>query len=66
MSNEKNEILKKLEMVLAALNNITVCGKQNLANLSGSIAILEEIGGVINNCDIAMNIEKTNHSAKNE
>lgn len=66
MSNEKNEILKKLEMVLVALNNVTVCGKQNLANLSGSISILEEIGGVINHCDVAVDIEKVNQSAKNE
>ena len=43
----KEEILQKINAVLTALNNTTVCGKNNLANLSGSIAILEEVYGVL-------------------
>lgn len=36
------EIIKNISAVITALNNVTVCGKQNLSNLSGSIAVLED------------------------
>lgn len=39
----KNEILNRLVTVLNALNAVSVNGKQNLANLSGSIAVVEEV-----------------------
>ena len=48
----KNDILNRLSAVISALNNITVSGKQNLANLSGSISILEETCSIINSCNI--------------
>lgn len=48
----KNNILQRVSVALNALNNITVSGKQNLANLSGSIAILEELYGTLNESDI--------------
>lgn len=41
MSNE--EMKRRLSQVLQALNNVTVSGKVNLSNLTGSIAILEDI-----------------------
>ena len=49
----KESIMQRIGAVLNALNNVTVSGKSNLANLSGSIAILEELYGVLNGCDIA-------------
>ena len=36
-------MLSRLNAVIRALNLVTVCGKQNLANLSGSISVLEEL-----------------------
>lgn len=50
MMNE--EIMKRLSAVLSALNSISVSGKQNLTNLSGSISILEETAGILSECDI--------------
>ena len=38
----KDEIMNRLAAVLNALNAVSVNGKQNLANLSGSIAVIEE------------------------
>jgi len=43
----KNDILGRLSAVLSALNSISVCGKANLANLSGSIAVLEEVKEIV-------------------
>ncbi len=48
----KEEIMQRLGAVLNALNNITVSGKHNLANLSGSIAVLEEISGMLNDAEV--------------
>ena len=48
----KEEILNRLVAVLNALDNISVHGKMNLANLSGSIAILEEIMKSLSDCEI--------------
>ncbi len=39
----KEDILQRLTAVLNALDNTFVRGKTNLANLSGSIAIIEEV-----------------------
>ena len=36
-------ILENLARVIGALNLVSVHGKENLANLSGSIAVLERI-----------------------
>lgn len=48
----KDEIMQRLNVVLNALNNITVNGKANLANLSGSIAVLEEVGAILSDAEI--------------
>lgn len=45
----KNEMTRRINTVLNALNNITVSGKHNLANLSGSITVLEELISVLQN-----------------
>ena len=55
----KDDILQKINAVLTALNNTTVCGKGNLANLSGSIAVLEEIYGIIYQSTIEKAISDT-------
>lgn len=48
----KDEIMQRLNVVLNALNSIPVSGKQNLANLSGSIAVIEEVVGMLNEAEI--------------
>lgn len=48
----KNEVIGKISVVINALNGITVCGKNNLANLSGSIAVLEELATLLNKLEI--------------
>ena len=47
-----DKIMQNLIGVLNALNNISVSGKTNLATLSGSIAIVEEIAGMLDDSDI--------------
>lgn len=54
----KNEIIQKLGAVINALNNISVKGEQNLANLSGSITVLKEIAAQINVSDVLIKTEK--------
>lgn len=49
----KDEIMQRVSAVIAALNNISVCGKQNLANLSGCIAILEETVSILDGYEFA-------------
>ena len=53
--------MQQLGFVLNALNNVYVKGKANLANLSGSIAILEEVADVLNNAEI---VEATSKSTE--
>ena len=55
----KDQVMQQLGFVLNALNNVK--GKANLANLSGSIAILEEVADVLNNAEI---VEATSKSAE--
>ena len=43
----KNEIMQRLNIVLNALNSLYVSGKTNLANLSGSIAMIEEVQNIV-------------------
>lgn len=52
----KEQVMQRLVLALNALNSISVSGKTNLANLSGSIAILEEIVNILNGVEI---IEKS-------
>ena len=53
----KNEIMQKISAVLNALNNISVNGKNNLVNLSGSISVLEEVANALNSATITQNNE---------
>lgn len=54
----KEEMMQRLGAVLHALNSISVSGKQNLANLSGSISVLEEIAGMLEGAEVAAVDEK--------
>ncbi len=48
----KEELLQQLSAVLGALNAVSVSGKQNLTNLSGSIAVLEQISAALQDAEI--------------
>lgn len=56
----KKEIMKRLTIVLNALNNTSVSGKTNLANLSGSIVMLEEVSSMLNDVEFIEQSEKSN------
>lgn len=60
----KNEIMQKLSAVINALNSISVSGKNNLANLSGSISVLEEVAITLNDA-IVTEKEKEKENDKN-
>lgn len=53
----KEEIMQRINAIIIALNNISVSGKANLSNLSGSIAILEEVEGMLSGADIIGTVE---------
>jgi Tfp pilus assembly protein PilZ len=55
----KDEIIQRLNVVLNALDKISVSGKVNLANLSGSIAMLEEIGMILNDAEVTSTLKKS-------
>lgn len=56
----KDEIMQRISAVLNALNGVSVSGKHNLVNLSGSIAVIEEIAGMLADAEvIASNDEKS-------
>ena len=48
----KDEIMQRLIAAANALNTIPVSGKQNLANLSGSINVIEEVLGMLEGADV--------------
>lgn len=48
----KDRILQNISAVVRALNNVSVSGKDNLANLSGSISVLEDLYTALNACQI--------------
>lgn len=48
----KDEIMNRLAAVLNALNAVSVNGKQNLVNLSGSIAVIEEVAAMLGEASI--------------
>lgn len=48
----KEEILQKLDAVCKALNNISVVGINNAANLAGSYSVLQETISMINNLEV--------------
>lgn len=53
--------MQRLIAVASALNTIPVSGKQNLANLSGSINVIEEVIGMLENADV---VQKAADKAK--
>lgn len=59
----KDEIMQRLIAAVNALNTIPVSGKQNLANLSGSINVIEEVLGMLDGADI---VQKATEKAKGE
>lgn len=48
----KDNLMQMLGAVLNALNEISVNGKANLANLAGSIATLEEVATTLKKCSL--------------
>lgn len=48
----RDGITQRLIAVANVLNTISVSGKQNLANLSGSIGVIEEVLGMLENADV--------------
>lgn len=57
----KDEIMQRLITVGNVLNTIPVSGKQNLANLSGSISIIEEVLNMLDGADV---VQKAADKAK--
>lgn len=57
----KEQIMRRLALTLNALNSISVNGKANLANLSGSISMLEEVAEILNGAEI---VEKSEEPTK--
>ena len=57
----KDEIMQRLIAAVNALNTIPVSGKQNLANLSGSINVIDEVLGMLDGADI---VQKAAEKAK--
>ena len=55
----KEDIMQRLTLTLNALNSVSVSGKANLANLSGSIAMLEEVASLLNSAVITPNEDAT-------
>ena len=55
----KEDIVQRLTVTLNALNSVSVSGKANLANLSGSIAMLEEVASLLNSAVITPNEDAT-------
>ena len=57
----KEQIMRRLALTLNVLNSISVNGKANLANLSGSISMLEEVAEILNGAEI---VEKSEEPTK--
>lgn len=55
----KEDVIGRINMVINALNNVSVRGEENLANLSGSIGVLKGILNTLQNCIITPNQENT-------
>lgn len=55
----KEDIMQRLTVTLNALNSVSVSGKANLSNLSGSIAMLEEVASLLNSAVITPNEDAT-------
>ena len=60
----KDEIMQCIAVVLNALNTIPVSGKQNLANLSGSIATIDEVAKMLEGAEITAATEKASEKRK--
>ena len=57
----KDEIMQRLIAAVNALNTIPKSGKQNLAYLTGSINVIEEVLGMLDGADI---VQKAAEKAK--
>lgn len=57
----KIEILNRLAIAINTLDGLSVSGRQNRNNLSGSINLLEEIGAALNDVEL---IEAQREDAK--
>lgn len=55
----KEDVISRINMVINALNSVSVRGEENLANLSGSIGVLKGILNTLQNCIITPNQENT-------
>ena len=58
----KEDIMQRLTVTLNALNSVSVSGKANLANLSGSISMLEEVASLLNTAVITPNEDATDRN----
>lgn len=50
----KEQIMQKLNAVIAALDNVSVSHNSNWRNMIGSIAVLEDILGLLDMCEIVV------------
>lgn len=55
----KSEIMQRLNAVLNALNSIFVRGKTDIANLGGSIAVIEEVAEMLDGAEITVPTKNT-------
>ena len=58
----KKELINKLLAVYNALDTVSVSGKNNLANLSGSLSIISEIISTLNNDGIDVTVSMTDNT----
>ena len=52
----KEIIIKRLATIVAALDKVSVSGRQNCATISGCIGALEEILNYLNGCEITSDV----------
>lgn len=49
----KEELIQQLGLIIQALNNVSVSGETNLANLSGSIQMLKQLATVLSGAEVS-------------
>jgi hypothetical protein len=60
----KEQILQNIDAVIGALNNVSVCGEENLANLAGSLRVLHQIGAMLQNAEFSEPEKKNDGDAE--
>lgn len=50
----KEELIQQLGLIIQALNNVSVSGETNLANLSGSIQMLKQLATVLSGAEVSV------------